>query len=211
MNYQDYITKYLQPNTNNFLGVLNLKELLKSNQQTLMLFIFSVLLVIFCVGALSLSVVHATIGNMLFGFFFVLFLLISFLTLYQRFTHVLVAYIKDNKIFWEFITIPREIEKTIPEDYIYQVGKKFIKVLVCNHINGITFIEKYTPYNIDIETPVNPQELAATNEQSSIKRLTVTSEKNLATEILQKGTLLVILGGIGFLIFILTSEILNKV
>jgi len=211
MNYQDYITKYLQPNTNNFLGVLNLKELLKSNQQTLMLFIFSVLLVIFSIGALSLSVVHATIGNILFGFFFVLFLLISFLTLYQRFTHVLVAYIKDNKIFWEFITIPREIEKTIPEDYIYQVGKKFIKVLVCKHINGITFIEKYTPYNIDIETPVNPQELAATNEQSSIKRLTVTSEKNLATEILQKGVLLTILGGIGFLIFILTSEILNKV
>ena len=65
--------------------------------------------------------------------------------------------------------------------------------------------------DIDIETPVNPQELAATNEQSSIKRLTVTSEKNLATEILQKGVLLTILGGIGFLIFILTSEILNKV
>ena len=207
MNYQDYITKYLQPNTNNFLGVLNLKELLKSNQQTLMLFIFSVLLVIFCVGALSLSVVHATIGNILFGFFFVLFLLISFLTLYQRFTHVLVAYIKDNKIFWEFITIPREIEKTIPEDYIYQVGKKFIKILVLNNNK----LDKYTPYNIDIETPVNPQELAATNEQSSIKRLTVTSEKNLATEILQKGVLLTILGGIGFLIFILTSEILNKV
>ena len=207
MNYQDYITKYLQLNTNNFLGVLNLKELLKSNQQTLMLFIFSVLLVIFCVGALSLSVVHATIGNILFGFFFVLFLLISFLTLYQRFTHVLVAYIKDNKIFWEFITIPREIEKTIPEDYIYQVGKKFIKVLVFNNNK----LDKYTPYNIDIETPVNPQELAATNEQSSIKRLTVTSEKNLATEILQKGVLLTILGGIGFLIFILTSEILNKV
>lgn len=207
MTYQDYITKYLQPNTNNFLGVLNLKELLKSNQQTLMLFIFSVLLVIFCVGALSLSVVHATIGNILFGFFFVLFLLISFLTLYQRFTHVLVAYIKDNKIFWEFITIPREIEKTIPDDYIYQVGKKFIKILVFNNNK----LNKYTPYNIDIETPVNPQELAATNEQSSIKRLTVTSEKNLATEILQKGVLLTILGGIGFLIFILTSEILNKV
>ena len=207
MNYQDYITKYLQPGTNNFLGVLNLKELLKSNQQTLMLFIFSVLLVIFCVGALSLSVVHATIGNILFGFFFVLFLLISFLTLYQRFTHVLVAYVKDNKIFWEFITIPREIEKTIPEDYIYQVGKKFIKILVFNNNK----LDKYTPYNIDIETPVNPQELAATNEQSSIKRLTVTSEKNLATEILQKGVLLTILGGIGFLIFILTSEILNKV
>ncbi len=207
MNYQDYITKYLQPGTNNFLGVLNLKELLKSNQQTLMLFIFSVLLVIFCVGALSLSVVHATIGNILFGFFFVLFLLISFLTLYQRFTHILVAYIKDNKIFWEFITIPREIEKTIPEDYIYQVGKKFIKILVFNNNK----LDKYTPYNIDIETPVNPQELAATNEQSSIKRLTVTSEKNLATEILQKGVLLTILGGIGFLIFILTSEILNKV
>ncbi len=207
MNYQDYITKYLQPGTNNFLGVLNLKELLKSNQQTLMLFIFSVLLVIFCVGALSLSVVHATIGNILFGFFFVLFLLISFLTLYQRFTHVLVAYVKDNKIFWEFITIPREIEKTIPDDYIYQVGKKFIKILVFNNNK----LDKYTPYNIDIETPVNPQELAATNEQSSIKRLTVTSEKNLATEILQKGVLLTILGGIGFLIFILTSEILNKV
>ena len=207
MNYKDYITKYLQPNTNNFLGVLNLKELLKSNQQTLMLFIFSVLLVILCVGALSLSVVHATIGNILFGFFFVLFLIISFLTLYQRFTHVLVAYIKDNKIFWEFITIPREIEKTIPDDYIYQVGKKFIKILVFNNNK----LNKYTPYNIDIETPVNPQELAATNEQSSIKRLTVTSEKNLATEILQKGVLLTILGGIGFLIFILTSEILNKV
>ena len=207
MNYEDYITKYLKPNTNNFLGVLNLKQLLKSNQQTLMLFIFSVLLVIFCVGALSLSVVHATIGNILFGFFFVLFLIISFLTLYQRFTHVLVAYIKDNKIFWEFITIPREIEKTIPEDYIYQVGKKFIKILVLNNNK----LDKYTPYNIDIETPVNPQELAATNEQSSIKRLTVTSEKNLATEILQKGVLLTILGGIGFLIFILTSEILNKV
>ena len=207
MNYQDYITKYLQPNTNNFLGVLNVKELLKSNQQTLMLFIFSVLLVIFSIGALSLSVVHATIGNILFGFFFVLFLLISFLTLYQRFTHVLVAYIKDNKIFWEFITIPREIEKTIPEDYIYQVGKKFIKILVFNNNK----LDKYTPYNINIETPVNPQELAATNEQSSIKRLTVTSEKNLATEILQKGVLLTILGGIGFLIFILTSEILNKV
>lgn len=207
MNYQDYITKYLQPNTNNFLGVLNLKELLKSNQQTLMLFIFSVLLIIFSMGALSISVVHATIGNILFGFFFVLFLLISFLTLYQRFTHVLVAYIKDNKIFWEFITIPREIEKTIPEDYIYQVGKKFIKILVFNNNK----LYKYTPYNINIETPVNPQELAATNEQSSIKRLTVTSEKNLATEILQKGVLLTILGGIGFLIFILTSEILNKV
>ena len=207
MNYQDYITKYLQPNTNNFLGVLNVKELLKSNQQTLMLFIFSVLLVIFSIGALSLSVVHATIGNILFGFFFVLFLIISFLTLYQRFTHVLVAYIKDNKIFWEFITIPREIEKTIPEDYIYQVGKKFIKILVFNNNK----LDKYTPYNINIETPVNPQELAATNEQSSIKRLTVTSEKNLATEILQKGVLLTILGGIGFLIFILTSEILNKV
>ena len=207
MNYQDYITKYLQPNTNNFLGVLNLKELLKSNQQTLMLFIFSVLLIIFSMGALSISVVHATIGNILFGFFFVLFLLISFLTLYQRFTHVLVAYIKDNKIFWEFITIPREIEKTIPEDYIYQVGKKFIKILVFNNNK----LDKYTPYNINIETPVNPQELAATNEQSSIKRLTVTSEKNLATEILQKGVLLTILGGIGFLIFILTSEILNKV
>ena len=207
MNYEEYIIKYLQPNTNNFLGVLNLKELLKSNQQTLMLFIFSVLLVIFCVGALSLSVVHATIGNILFGFFFVLFLLISFLTLYQRFTYVLVAYIKDNKIFWEFITIPREIEKTIPEDYIYQVGKKFIKILVFNNNK----LDKYTPYNIDIETPVNPQELAATNEQSSIKRLTVTSEKNLATEILQKGVLLTILGGIGFLIFVLTSEILNKV
>ena len=207
MNYKNYITKYLQPNTNNFLGVLNLKELLKSNQQTLMLFIFSVLLVIFSIGALSLSVVHATIGNILFGFFFVLFLIISFLTLYQRFTQVLVAYIKDNKIFWEFITIPREIEKTIPEDYIYQVGKKFIKILVFNNNK----LDKYTPYNIDIETPVNPQELAATNEQSSIKRLTVTSEKNLATEILQKGVLLTILGGIGFLIFILTSEILNKV
>lgn len=207
MNYQDYITKYLQPGTNNFLGVLNLKELLKSNQQTLMLFIFSVLLIIFSMGALSISVVHATIGNILFGFFFVLFLLISFLTLYQRFTHVLVAYIKDNKIFWEFITIPREIEKTIPEDYIYQVGKKFIKILVFNNNK----LDKYTPYNINIETPVNPQELAATNEQSSIKRLTVTSEKNLATEILQKGVLLTILGGIGFLIFILTSEILNKV
>ena len=207
MNYQDYITKYLQPATNNFLGVLNLKELLKSNQQTLMLFIFSVLLVIFSMGALSLSVVHATIGNILFGFFFVLFLLISFLTLYQRFTHVLVTYVKDNKIFWEFITIPREIEKTIPDDYIYQVGKKFIKILVFNNNK----LNKYTPYNIDIETPVNPQELAATNEQSSIKRLTVTSEKNLATEILQKGVLLTILGGIGFLIFILTSEILNKV
>ena len=207
MNYQDYITKYLQTGTNNFLSVLNLKELLKSNQQTLMLFIFSVLLIIFSIGALSISVVHATLGNILFGFFFVLFLLISFLTLYQRFTHVLVAYIKDNKIFWEFITIPREIEKTIPEDYIYQVGKKFIKILVFNNNK----LNKYTPYNIDIETPVNPQELAATNEQSSIKRLTVTSEKNLATEILQKGVLLTILGGIGFLIFVLTSEILNKV
>tara|TARA_B100000676_G_C18049437_1_gene830132 strand:+ start:1203 stop:1838 length:636 start_codon:yes stop_codon:yes gene_type:complete len=211
MNYKDYITKYLQENSKNFLSVLNLKQLLKSNQQTLMLFIFSVLLVIFCIGALSLSVVHATIGNILFGFFFVLLLIVSFLTLYQRFTHVLVAYVKHNKIFWEFITIPREIEKTIPDDYIYQVGKKFIKILVCNHINGIAFIEKYNPYNIDIETPVNPQELAATNEQSSIKRLTVTTEKNLATEILQKGVLLTILGGIGFLIFILTSEILNKV
>ena len=211
MNYEEYIIKYLQPNTNNFLGVLNLKELLKSNQQTLMLFIFCVLLVIFSIGALSLSVVHATIGNILFGFFFVLFLLISFLTLYQRFTYVLVAYIKDNKIFWEFITIPRELEKTIPEDYIYQVGKKFIKILVFNNRPGLAKLDKYTPYNIDIETPVNPQELAATNEQSSIKRLTVTSEKNLATEILQKGVLLTILGGIGFLIFILTSEILNKV
>jgi len=207
MNYQDYITKYLRPGNNNFLGVLNIKELLKSNQQTLLLFIFSVLLVIFSLGALSLSVVHATIGNILFGFFFVLFLIISFLTLYQRFTYVLVAYVKDNKIFWEFITIPRELEKTIPEDYIYQVGKKFIKILVFNNNK----LDKYTPYNIDIETPVNPQELAATNEQSSIKRLTVTSEKNLATEILQKGVLLTILGGIGFLIFILTSEILNKV
>ena len=207
MNYEEYIIKYLQPNTNNFFGVLNLKELLKSNQQTLMLFIFSVLLIIFSIGALSISVVHATLGNILFGFFFVLFLLISFLTLYQRFTHVLVAYIKDNKIFWEFITIPREIEKTIPEDYIYQVGKKFIKILVFNNNK----LDKYTPYNINIETPVNPQELAATNEQSGIKRLTVTSEKNLATEILQKGVLLTILGGIGFLIFILTSEILNKV
>ena len=207
MNYEEYIIKYLQPNTNNFFGVLNLKELLKSNQQTLMLFIFSVLLIIFSIGALSISVVHATLGNILFGFFFVLFLLISFLTLYQRFTHVLVAYIKDNKIFWEFITIPREIEKTIPDDYIYQVGKKFIKILVFNNNK----LNKYTPYNIDIETPVNPQELAATNEQSSIKRLTVTSEKNLATEILQKGVLLTILGGIGFLIFVLTSEILNKV
>lgn len=207
MNYQDYIIKYLRPGNNNFLGVLNIKELLKSNQQTLLLFIFSVLLVIFSLGALSLSVVHATIGNILFGFFFVLFLIISFLTLYQRFTHVLVAYVKDNKIFWEFITIPRELEKTIPEDYIYQVGKKFIKILVFNNNK----LDKYTPYNIDIETPVNPQELAATNEQSSIKRLTVTSEKNLATEILQKGVLLTILGGIGFLIFILTSEILNKV
>ena len=207
MNYEEYIIKYLQPNTNNFFGVLNLKELLKSNQQTLMLFIFSVLLIIFSIGALSISVVHATLGNILFGFFFVLFLLISFLTLYQRFTHVLVAYIKDNKIFWEFITIPREIEKTIPDDYIYQVGKKFIKILVFNNNK----LDKYTPYNINIETPVNPQELAATNEQSSIKRLTVTSEKNLATEILQKGVLLTILGGIGFLIFILTSEILNKV
>ena len=207
MNYQDYIIKYLRPGNNNFLGVLNIKELLKSNQQTLLLFIFSVLLVIFSLGALSLSVVHATIGNILFGFFFVLFLIISFLTLYQRFTYVLVAYVKDNKIFWEFITIPRELEKTIPEDYIYQVGKKFIKILVFNNNK----LDKYTPYNIDIETPVNPQELAATNEQSSIKRLTVTSEKNLATEILQKGVLLTILGGIGFLIFILTSEILNKV
>ena len=109
MNYQDYITKYLQPNTNNFLGVLNLKELLKSNQQTLMLFIFSVLLVIFSIGALSISVVHATIGNILFGFFFVLFLLISFLTLYQRFTHVLVTYVKDNKIFWEFYLTCMEV------------------------------------------------------------------------------------------------------
>ena len=144
---------------------------------------------------------------MLFAFFFTLFLAVSFLTLYQRFTHVLVTYVKDNKIFWEFITIPREIEKTIPDDYIYQVGKKFIKILVFNNNK----LNKYTPYNIDIETPVNPQELAATNEQSSIKRLTVTSEKNLATEILQKGVLLTILGGIGFLIFILTSEILNKV
>ena len=144
---------------------------------------------------------------MLFAFFFTLFLSVSFLTLYQRFTVVLVAFMKDNKIFWEYVTIPRELEKNIPEDYIYQVGKKFIKILVWNNKK----LDKYTPYNIDIETPVNPQELAATNEQSSIKRLTVTSDKNIATEILQKGTLLVILGGIGFLIFILTSEILNKV
>jgi hypothetical protein len=210
MKYQEYIITYLFNNKvkgNNFLGVIKLKELIKSDSQTLGLFIFSVLLLLISLATLSLSVVHTTLANMLFGFFFTLFLIISFLTLYQRLTHVLVAYIKDNKIFWEFVIIPRELEKNIPEDYIYQVGKKFIKILVCNNQK----LDKYTPYNIDIETPVNPQELAATNEQSSIKRLTVTSDKNIATEILQKGTLLVILGGIGFLIFILTSEILNKV
>jgi hypothetical protein len=210
MKYQEYIISYLFNNKvkgNNFLGVIKLKELIKSDSQTLGLFIFSVLLLLISLATLSLSVVHTTLGNMLFGFFFTLFLIISFLTLYQRLTHVLVAYIKDNKIFWEFVIIPRELEKNIPEDYIYQVGKKFIKILVYNNQK----LDKYTPYKIDIETPVNPQELAATNEQSSIKRLTVTSDKNIATEILQKGTLLVILGGIGFLIFILTSEILNKV
>ena len=52
--------KYLQPNTNNFLGVLNLKELLKSNQQTLMLFIFSVLLVIFLEQLLDLILMPCT-------------------------------------------------------------------------------------------------------------------------------------------------------
>ena len=210
MKYKEYITTYLFNNKvkgNNFLGVIKIKDLLKSDTQTLSLFIFSVLLLLLSLASLSLTVVHTTLANMLFAFFFTLFLAVGFLTLYQRFTVVLVAFTKDNKIFWEYVIIPRELEKNIPEDYIYQVGKKFIKILIYNNQK----LDKYTPYNIDIETPVNPQELAATNEQSSIKRLTVTSDKNIATEILQKGTLLVILGGIGFLIFILTSEILNKV
>ena len=210
MKYQEYIITYLFNNKvqgNNFLGVLNIKYLLKSNNQTLSLFIISLLLLLLSIASLLLTTVNATLANILFSTCFIFFLIFIFLTLYLRFTNVLVAYIKDNKIFWEFVTIPRELEKTIPEDYIYQVGKKFIKILVYNNNK----LDKYTPYNIDIETPVNPQELAATNEQSSIKRLTVTSEKNLASEILQKGVLLTILGGIGFLIFILTSEILNKV
>ena len=67
------------------------------------------------------------------------------------------------------------------------------------------------PYFFNDEIPVNPQELAAITEQSSIERLTTYVETSTKKEIFEKGLLLIILGGIGFLIFVLSSEIMAKI
>tara|TARA_R100000656_G_scaffold124051_2_gene101389 strand:+ start:881 stop:1501 length:621 start_codon:yes stop_codon:yes gene_type:complete len=206
MNYKEYINAYLDKGS--FYSAMSKKELIKEPTTLFLLIACSVTSLIAFFG-LFLTQYSMMFGNILFVIFLAISLMVGYTLLYIRFTRVLIAYEKDNKIYWEFVIIPKEYDKQITDEATYQIGEKnkFLKVLIRRNENEF---DLYNPFEV-ITAPVNTQELAAINEQSALKRLTTYVEKSTAKEMLEKGALLIILGGMGFLIFVLVSNILNKV
>jgi hypothetical protein len=205
MKYQDYINQYIKKGS--FLKILSKKNIFFYDSTSIVLAAAAGLMLLLIMLSLYLTQISMIFGNIMLVIFSSLFCLLSYLFLNFRFTKILVAYEKDNVVNWEFVIIPKEIDLTISEKNSKMIGKKFIKVLVKRNNNYFG----YDPYFFKDDIPVNPQELAAITEQSSIQRLTTYVETSAKKEIFEKGLLLIILGGIGFLIFVLSSEIMAKI
>ncbi len=205
MKYQDYINEYIQKGS--FLKILNKKDIFFYDSTSIVLTGAIGLMFLLILLSLYITQISMMFGNIMLVIFLALFSLIAYLFLSSRFTKVLIAYEKEDVVNWEFIIIPKEIDLTISEKHSKMIGKKLIKVLVKRNNNYFG----YDPYFFNDEIPVNPQELAAITEQSSIERLTTYVETSTKKEIFEKGLLLIILGGIGFLIFVLSSEIMAKI
>ena len=205
MKYQDYINQYIEKGS--FLKILSKKNIFFYDSTSIILAAAAGLMLLLIMLSLYLTQISMIFGNIMLVIFLSLFCLLSYLFLNFRFTKILVAYEKDNVVNWEFVIIPKEIDLTISEKNSKMIGKKLIKVLVKRNNNYFG----YDPYFFKDDIPVNPQELAAITEQSSIQRLTTYVETSAKKEIFEKGLLLIILGGIGFLIFVLSSEIMAKI
>ena len=205
MKYQEYIDEYIKKGS--FLKILNKKDIFFFDSTSIVLTASLVLMFLLILLSLYITQISMIFGNIMLVIFLVLNSIIGYLFLSSRFTKVLIAYEKDNVVNWEFVIIPKEIDLTISEKNSKMIGKKLIKVLVKRNNNYFG----YDPYFFKDDIPVNPQELAAITEQSSIERLTTYVETSAKKEIFEKGLLLIILGGIGFLIFVLSSEIMAKI
>tara|TARA_R110002020_G_scaffold63845_2_gene170043 strand:- start:55 stop:675 length:621 start_codon:yes stop_codon:yes gene_type:complete len=206
MNYQQYLEKYIKEK--NFLKVMGYKNTFLYDTQT-KLFTGLSLLFLFLFG-LIMALSQNSMGlNLIASIMFLISFLFFYFILTTRLKKVLMAYQKENNVYWEYVLMPKELEENIPSNFTYQIGKKdkFIKVVIYNLSKNF---ELFNPFDIE-PTPINVQELSASREQSSVERLTSHKAKTTTQEIIEKGTLLLLLGGEGFLIFILITEILNKV
>lgn len=201
MNYLDYLNKYEDKKT--FFRTLPAKAWLLDSGNT----VFFAGAFLFTLIGLFLAAIAGTIGTSILGICIAIAIGLIWVALNNYLRPVLVGYEKDGVRYWEYIFMPLTMQKEIPATSFYQIGdkNKFINVL----IKIDNEYRLWNPFDIK-KTYVHPQKLTAVLEQSALSRYSKRGKKSAVAEAIQKGTILLILGGEGFLIYVMMTNILSK-
>jgi len=201
MNYIEYLDKYQDKKT--FFRTLPVKAWFLDSGNT----VFFAGAFLFTTIGLFLAAIAGTVGAAILGICLAVAVGLIWVALNNYLRPVLVAYMKDGVRYWEYVFMPHTMQKEIPPTSYYQTGEKnkFINVI-------IQIDNEYRLWNpFDIEkTYVHPQKLTAVLEQSALSRYSKRGQKSAVAEVIQKGMILGILGGEGFLIYVMMSNILAK-
>tara|TARA_R110002020_G_scaffold30724_3_gene96525 strand:- start:2391 stop:2999 length:609 start_codon:yes stop_codon:yes gene_type:complete len=201
MTYLEYIDKYLDKKT--FFRTLPIKAWLFDSGNT----VFFAGAFLFTLLGFFLAALAGSIGAAILGICLAIAVGLIYVALNNYLRPVLVGYEKEGVRYWEYIYMPLEMQKKIPPTSYFQIGEKnkFINVLI--KINNDYRL--WNPFDIK-KTFVHPQKLTAVLEQSALSRYSKRGKKSAVAEAIQKGTILIILGGEGFLIYVMMNSILAK-
>jgi len=201
MNYIEYLDRYQDKKT--FFRTLPVKAWLLDSGNT----VFFAGAFLFTIIGLFLAAIAGTVGAAILGICLAVALGLIWVALNNYLRPVLVGYMKDGVRYWEYVFMPHTMQKEIPPTSYYQTGEKnkFINVII--QIDNEYRL--WNPFDIK-KTYVHPQKLTAVLEQSALSRYSKRGQKSAVAEVIQKGMILGILGGEGFLIYVMMSNILAK-
>tara|TARA_R100000808_G_scaffold24926_1_gene59430 strand:- start:5897 stop:6511 length:615 start_codon:yes stop_codon:yes gene_type:complete len=203
MDYKEYINAYIQ-NKSIWWRVLTYKDII-NDPPVLILFCVAVLFFILSFSSIILIGIDNYISSIVFLILCAISIFLLYASLLAKFGTILLCYEKENKPFFEYVFLPRKLYDTIPFKFNLYQDKKIIKFLI-KRGNDFYQFNQYDVYS-DI---VTPQELSDSHSSDALKRQTQTIEKTSMREIIEKGSLFLVLGGMGFLIYILVTEILSR-
>lgn len=199
-----YFNNYLN-NKSKWWKYLTYKEIL-NDPAVLIFIIFSFLFLIIGMISMVLVGIDSAYSSTIFMFFLILsigFLYISGIT---KFKKVILCYEKENKPFYEYVLVPKNLYDLIEYQYNLFIKGKAIKFIIKRDDNYYAFDQ----YDVTSDI-INPQELSDIHSTDALKRESTPVEKTSVREVIEKGTMLILAGGMCFFIYLLFTHITSAV
>lgn len=201
---KNYFDSYLE-NKSKWWKYLNYKDVL-NDPAVLIFLIFSFLFLIIGMFLLILVGIDSAYSSLIFLFFLLISISFLYIAGITKFKKIILCYEKENKPFYEYILVPKNIYDLIEYQYNLFIKSKAIKFIIKRNEDYYAFDQ----YDV-ISDIINPQELSDIHSTDALKRESTPIEKTSVREIVEKTFLLGLIGGLCFFIYLLFTHITAQV